>query len=247
MANNTYETIFKLYLSVLKYEKYVEFSFNFVRFVVQAKEGSYYLLKEYTTLNTTKNQVYTSTITETVYTDYIDQICYYQFISDRGNLDHEFAFNRTLNYKILFVNNTYSAPEYEMSSWSLRKCSWLPETAFYSSKSTDVFGTIVERNALWSNRRIIESTMSLVCPCLSMSKFNCMECNLGSLYPGQTLTTKLIIVQLYSLSSTMVADKGTSKCACKITDSLEISQIYPSHTCSAYNYTIWSNCHECEL
>ena len=74
----------------------------------------------------------------------------------------------------------------------------------------------------------IEGLLSPPCPWFVLeSKFNCMERNLGSLYPGQTLTTKLIIVQLYSLSSTMVADKGTSKRACKITDALEISQTYP--------------------
>jgi len=249
IKNNTYEIIIRLYFSVLGYEKYVEFSFNFARFIIQAEEGSYYLLNEYTTVNITQNQVYTSTITSAVYTynEHLYQICYYQFISDRGNLDYEFAINKTLNYKILFVNNTYSAPWYEIKSWSSRNCSWLPETAFYSSKSSKVYGTVVKSNVLWASRKIIESTKSIVCPCSAVNKHDCMKRHLGSLFPGQTLTAKLMIVQLYSLSNTMVASTSKSKRACKITDAQEISQTYPSHTCNEYNYTISSNRHECEL
>jgi len=247
ITNNTYETILTLYFSVLGYEKYVEFSSNSARFIIQAEEGSYYLLKEYTTVNITQNQVYTSTITSAVYNERLDQICYYQFVSDRGNLDHEFAVNKTLNYKILFVNNTYSAPWYEIKRWSSRNCSWLPEIAFYSSKSSKVYGVVVESNVVWASRKIIESTMSIVCPCSAVNEFDCMERHLGSVYPGQTLTAKLIIVQLYSLSNTMIADTSKSKHACKITDAQEISQTYPSHTCNEYNYTVSSNRHECEL
>ena len=182
IVNNTYETIIRLYLSVLMYNNYVEFSSNYARFIIQAREGSYYLLKEYTTVNITRNHVYTSTTTTKVHNENLDQICYYQFISDRGNLDHEFAVNKTLNYKILFVDNTYSAPHYEINIWTSTNCSWLLETAFYSSVASEVYGTVVETKLRWANKTIRESTKSLVCPCSTEDKFNCKERHLGSLF-----------------------------------------------------------------
>ena len=188
--------------------------------------------------------MYKGTVTSIVYNEYLDQICYYQFISDRGNLDHEFAVNKTLNYKILYVNNTYTAPQHQINRLSSGNCSWLAGTAFYFSKSSEVFSTVVERRMLWANRTIRESVMSLVCPCITENKFDCMERHLGSPFPGQTLTVKLI---MHSTTTTMFADTSKSKHGCKITDTFEIAQAHPSRTCNGYNYTIWSNRHECEL
>jgi len=149
IINNTYETIIRLYLSVLIYENYTEFSSNHARFIIQAEEGSYYLLKEYTTVNITMNQVYVSTTTSPVHNERLEQICYYQFISDRGNLDHEFA---VMNYKILFVNNTYTAPQQEITNWTSTNCSWLLATAFHSSVASDVYDTVVKNGKIfWAN------------------------------------------------------------------------------------------------
>jgi len=47
-----------------------------------------------------------------VFNENLVQICYFQFISHRGNLDHEFATNKTLNYKILYDKYTYTAPQH---------------------------------------------------------------------------------------------------------------------------------------
>ena len=242
--NNTYESIIQQHLSILRFEFYTEFSFNFARFILRAEEGSYYLLREYTTINITRNLVYAGTVVTPVYNEYLDKICYYQFVSYRGNLDHEFAVNKTLNYKILYANNTYTAPQVHVRSSSSDDCSWLAGTAFDSSKSSKVFSTIIERSILWANKTIRESVMSIVCPCSTENKFDCMDRHLGSLFPGQTLTVKLI---MHSTTTTMIAYTSKSKRGCIITDILEISQTHSSHTCNVYNYTIWSNHHECEL
>ena len=248
ISRNRYENIIILYLSVLMYENYVECSSNFARFIIRAKEVSYYLLKEHSVINITNNLVYASITTAAVYNQHIRQLCYYQFISDRGNLDQEFAKNNTLNYRLLLINNTYTAPQYEVDFLSCNKCSWLPETAFYSSKSCDVFNKVVETNILWANRTIRESALSMVCPCSTTDKYDCKEHHLGSLFPGQTLQVKLIMMQKHETSNVMVAEtNNVSKLGCKIIDVLEIVQIRESHGCNEYNYTIWSDQLECEL
>ena len=247
IKNNTYETIIQLHMSIVRFEFYTEFSTNFARYVIRAEEGSHYILKEYSVVNITLNIVHGSTITSLVYDEYYDQYCFYQFISDRGNLDHEFAVNRALNYKILYVNNTYTAPQQEINSLPSVNCSWLSGTAFDSSNSVDVFSTVVEKRIIWANKTIRKFIKSLVCPCSTEYKFDCRERNLGSLFPGQTLTVKLINTQTFSSTSTIAVGTSTSKYACIVTDVLEIRQTYPRHTCNEYNYTIWSNREECEL
>jgi len=243
--NNTYETIIQLHFSSLKFAFYTELSFNIARFILRAEEASYYLLEEYTTINITRNLAYAGTIVSPVFNEHLDQICYFQFISHRGNLDHEFAANKTLNYKILYGNNTYTAPQHLiLQNWSSKNCSWLSRTAFYSSKSSEVFSAVVESNILLANRAIRESVVSSVCLCSTKNKFDCKKRHLGSLFPGQTLTVRLI---MHSSTTTMFASTKRSNRGCKITDILEIAQTHSSHTCNIYNYTIWHNRRECEL
>jgi len=100
IKNNSYECIIQMYFSVLRCQGYIEFSSNFARQVLKANQGSYYLLKEYTTLNITKNLVYSATESPLMHNEDLQQICYYQFISDRGNLDEEFNTNKKINYRI---------------------------------------------------------------------------------------------------------------------------------------------------
>jgi len=72
---------------------------------------------------------------------------------------------------------------------------------------------------------------------------------LGSLFPGQTLTVKLINTHTYRYSPTNMIFVYTSKSedACKVSDAFEIEQTHSSHTCSEYKYTILSDRHECEI
>ena len=203
------------------YNGCIELSSNYARYVIQASEGSYYLLKEHTTVNITRNQVYASTSTSPVHNQDLKQICYYQFISDRGNLDSEFAASKTLSYKILLVDNIYSAPQYDINVWISENCSWLLETAFYSTKASDFYKTVVKSNPLWASTTFRKSIKSLVCPCSTSGKnvesVDCMNCQLGSLYPGETLKVKLKIIPLFPSSNAMIIDtsrKSTRNQAC---------------------------------
>ena len=247
ITNNTYEHILTLYLSVLIYENYFECSSNFARFVIKAKEVSYYILTEHSTVNITKNLVYATITTQTVYTQHLKELCIYQFTSSRGNLDEELTENKSLNYKLYWVNNTYTAPPYEVNFYSYQKCSWLPGTAFYSSESHEVFSEVVETNILWANRTVRESALSMVCPCSDTNSYNCKKRHLGSLFPGQTLKVKLIMPQDHKGPYSMVAETKIVEHGCKITDVLEIVQRHESHGCNEYNYTIWSEDDNCEL
>ena len=249
IKNNTYEYIIQLYFSVLRYQGYIEFSSNFARRILRANQGSYYLLKEYTILNITNNLVYSATKSPVVYNEYFQQICYYQFISDRGNLDEEFTRGKTLNYIILLVNNIYTAPEHQINYLDESDCTWLPKTAFKSTNSSDVYHEVVETKILWGNKTVRESVKSSVCLCSTAEEFNCNRRQLGTVFPGQTLQVALIIQgrQQPGNNVAMKAETKNYKHACKITDVLEITQSHPIHTCNKYHYTVWSDLHECEL
>ena len=64
-----------------------------------------------------------------------------KFISDLGFLDEELALNKSLNYKILLINNTYTAPEHLINYLSNYDCTWLPKTA---TNSSIVYEKVVE-------------------------------------------------------------------------------------------------------
>ena len=122
IKNNTYEYIIQLHHTVLRFERYIEFSFNKARRILRANQGSYYMLKEYTVLNITNNLVYSATKSTELSNENFKNICYFQFISDLGFLDEELALNKSLNYKILLINNTYTAPEHLISYLSNYDC-----------------------------------------------------------------------------------------------------------------------------
>ena len=251
ITNNTFPSIMNLYYAVVIYNGYIELSSNYARYVIQASEGSYYLLKEHTTVNITRNQVYASTSTSPVHNQDLKQICYYQFISDRGNLDSEFAATKTLSYKILLVDNIYSAPEYNINVWISENCSWLLETAFYSTKASEIYKAVVRSDPLWANRTVRNSIKSLVCPCSTSSKHvDCMNRQLGSLYPGETLKVKLKIIPFFPSSNAMVVDtsrKSSTNQACLVTNTNEYTQTYLYRRCNEYSYTIWSDKGSCEI
>ena len=248
--NNTCGNIIRFRLSVLKFKGYSEFTFNQARHILMSREGSYYLLKgmKITTVNISHNFVYSVLDIDSAYDDNLNKICYFQFIKNGNeNID-----SKTLTkYKIMMINNTYTAPEHCIMNVSSMKCIWLKGTIFSTTESITVLSKLIKTKRINANKHNIGTINSSICLCTNSNSINCGEHKLGSIFPGQTLKVKLLINMLEAKmesSVVMIAKaKELPSYGCIINDVAEIAQEYPSNGCNQYNYTIWSNKSECEL
>ena len=247
--NNTCGSIIHLRLSVLKFKGHSEFSFNQARHILKSKQGSYYLLKglEITTVVISYNFVYSVLDTNSAYDDDLNEVCYFQFIR---NTDEKVE-SKTLNYKIIMINNTYTAPEHILINISSMNCIWLKGTIFSANKSSEVLGKLVKTKRISANSDNIGTINSSICLCKNTRSIDCNEHKLGSIFPGQTLQVYLSVNILEAKkdnSVLMVAKtKDLPSFGCIIVNGGQIAQAHLINGCNQYNYTIWSDKSVCEL
>jgi len=260
IANNTnFENIIQLHSSLLRFQGFTKISGNCVRYIANGKEGTYYVYTEFSKVYVTENFVYLVSKTSVTYTKNFKSICTNQFITHKNkNLDHKFKNGTKLNFTVIQKNNMYTVPQYEINFLTQEHneaCVWLASTAFQTTKSTEVLNTIFDIERNYTNKSTIGKIPSSVCPCSSLNDFDCTKHEIGSIFPGQTLTIKLILPEIVSTKSenrytTMMAKMyNSSKLGCQIFNAHEVSQTHLRHKCNKYNYTIWfnGNSSECEL
>ena len=259
IKENQYNTaIIQLQFSILKFLNYTEISNNSARHILQGYEGSYYLLQEGTTVNITDNIVYTVVHNALSFDDNLKEICWFQFVSEQGNLDEDIKNNKSIqiskSFKVLLKNNKYIIPPQQLIFLKSRNCSWLTDTAFQATSSRTVYKIIIDATGgkAESNKEM-KTVPSKLCNCSNTKTYDCTERELGAIFPGQTLKAQLMIDALIpsknaDITITVKNDK-VKKNSCIITDALEMVQTGPSHTCTQYNYTIWFNgdSTKCEL
>ena len=251
--NSYYFSIFTLRLSVLKFYGYSKIDGHRVRHVFKSKEGSYYLVNVGSKIIITHNTVINVLSQSEVYNEHHQQICYFQFFNTKGNLDKLIVENKKLDYQIIMLDNIYTAHVHILNYSNIfpHNCSWLVETAFNTSKSSDVYARVVNRTLKGIDRRNVGVIPSSICQCVNSTEYNCTSHELGAIYPGQTISTKLIIPRLVSIPqasiTVTVVNKSLPSHGCRVTGVNEISQTYFNFTCNDYYYTIWSNYSSCEL
>ena len=251
-GNQYKSTIIQLHFSILKFMSYTEFSSNHARHVLQSKEGSYYLLEEGATVNVVNNIVYSVLHNTLSFTDNLEEMCWFQFVSKRGNLDKDVTEGIKLNFNISLNNIKYIVPPHQFTFLTSRNCSWLPNTAFQIIPSRIVYHKIIESTATPASKDEMKKVPSRLCYCLNNTVYDCTERELGQIFPGQTLKTHLLMdPSIPSKSSDITINKSNRlhEYACVITDALEMVQTGPCHSCTEYNYTIWyaGNNTKCEL
>lgn len=245
--NSYYYSIFMLRLSIIKFYGNTEVYENQVRHVFKGKEGSYYLVNENSKLIIMHNTVFNVMSQSEVYNEHYQQICYFQFFST--NNKH----SNNNNYEIVMIDNIYTAPIHILnySNIFLNNCSWLVATAFYTFNSSYVYNKFVNKTLEGIDRRNIGIIPSSICQCVNSTEYNCTSHELGMMYPGQTISTKLIIPRLVSIPQNSITltvlNTDLPPHGCKVTGINEISQTYFNSTCNEYNYTIWSDKNSCEL
>jgi len=251
--NSYYYSIFMLRMSLLKFYGESKVYGNQVRHVFKGKEGSYYLVNEYSKITITHNTVFNVLSQSEVYDEHYQQICYFQFFSRNGSLDELINQNKNLSYEIVMLDNIYTAPLHmlNISSTFPNDCTWLAGTAFNEAKSSDVYNRTVNRTIKGIDKRNIGIIPSSICHCVNSTKYECTSHELGTIYPGQNISTKLIIPRLISISQNYIIltalNKNLPPYGCEIIRINEISQTHFKSDCNKYNYTIWSDKDTCEI
>ena len=262
IENNTnFESIVKLHSSLVQFEGFTNFSGNYTRYVLLGTEGSYFVYTEFSTVQLNDNFVYALIQNSASYTKHSQLICMHQFITKNNNvLDKAINNGMKLNFTVIQGSkNIYTIPEYRINfiknETYYKNCVWLASTAFKTAKSTEILDNIFKINRTYASKTDIGKIPSSVCLCSSTDDYNCSKHEIGAVFPGQTLTIKLIIPVVSGIKNennyaTMVAKNYTSsKLGCQIANAYEIFQTSVSYECNAYNYTVWydGNVSECEL
>ena len=162
--------------------------------------------------------------------------CYFQFTSERGNLDSEFANGKELNYSIVFEH----FHDYGFLLLVMIHCYWIPGSSFYTAKPYDVYKKFIEPSVTLQQDR-------LICYCVNDSYKDCTTHVLGTVYPGQTIVPKLalsdLIKYMYYVPVTVTIETDQEvlpKTACKLVKIDDLGQQLTDH-CAPVQYTIFNS------
>ena len=250
--NSYYYSIFMLHLSELKFYGHIEIFGNHVRHVFKGKASSYYLINENAKIIITNNILFSILSQSKIYNEHYQQMCYFQFFSNKGILDKLIIRNQNINYEIVIIDNIYTAPIHLLKQRNNfpDNCLWLVGTAFQMVNSGMVYNKTVNRTLKSIDRDNNGIIPSSICQCVNLTEYECKSHELGKIYPGQTISIKLIIPKLIILPNSVtlrVLNKNLPQNGCRITNANEMSQTHAKPICNEYNYTIWSNKNSCEL
>ncbi|XP_065896231.1 uncharacterized protein [Dysidea avara] len=224
------------------FHNYIEFSesnfdegafiaFEMCQFFQSRNQDRYIVLQENTLVNITNNN-YTPPLHKIRHSFYPP--CYFQFISERDNLDIDFAIGSPLNYSIV-LNNDRSADFFQHV---MIHCYWLSGTAFTTTKPYDVYRKFIKSDhPLFTHERVI-------CSCINNSYPDCHTHVLATIYPGQTLTQQLALNQhqlrIFNSPSLIKIETEQSivpETACNLVKINEVNQLLYNH-CTPTQYTI---------
>ena len=169
--------------------------------------------------------------------------CFFQFYSKRGNLDNEFYHEVLLNYSITFDENVFLENSSFTTLLKISHCSWLPYSAFQSTKPIDVNTLFISFTYEFHYWKVLHGRKHL-CVC-QKNDYNCHQDTLGPIYPGETLNLDLF-KQADNFYPINTYYDTTSATECKIVENTNI-HLSKNH-CTKLNFTILStNDQWCEL
>ena len=240
MIGTLYSAIIYLHnvYCVISFHNYIEFSEITISSVVYSYLLKYINVQQNTLINMTNNNFISGIswngkdLVDEIFTEFKLAVpCFYQYHdAHQQKLDHH---SKNWNYSIVFHN--------DRSIYSLKTshCSWLPESAFNSTKPIDV------------NKKVIKSDLLLVqekciCYCLNGTKSNCYIDTLATIYPGQKISLQMILSKECSIESSIAVirvelnDNILPLTACKLTKMAEVAQIIYNY-CTPIDYTVIHN------
>ena len=219
---------------------------NKSRYIIKAQSGSSFFIHNSATVTIVDNVAYEVLLHENIADNSGILKCPLQVYDNQRNnrLDDLDSINCTF----MVLNNTEMISKYlpgynQLHSYINGNCKWSTDRTISEKLNASViYNKILLYNTKFISKCSERFVPLSVCPCLQNCSYNCYDANLGSVFPGQTLHTKLIIPNQWSTPSSTIIVANTKDDDCSIVDSYQLSQSHPiSHGCNNYSYTIWPN------
>ena len=178
-----------------------------MRHVFKGKQGSYYLVNEGSKITISNNTIFSVSSQSEVYNEQYQQICYFHFYSIKGNLD-KLIKEEKLDYQIIILDNIYTAPIHIVIFFLITAPGWLGLLSIHPNPVMFSYNKIVKRTLKGIDRKDIGIIPSSICQCVNSTEYNCVSTvshELGAIYPGQTISTRLIIPRLVSIPQTSIS------------------------------------------
>ena len=171
-------------------------------------------------------------------------LCMFQYVSDNGNLDHQFADGEPINFSII-IHKTETR---SLSNSHTTHCRWQPDSAFNTTSPLLVNQHFISDFDKW-NDILNNQTRKLLCSCSDGNTINCSVDILGTIYPGQNAVFSLGVVNTKQNATVPIFLETItySPLQCSI-PTASTQQNISSHRCSNVSYTIFSQSTKmCEL
>ena len=229
-------------------DNYVEFSECMAETAIFVEQ---LYLNEYSLINITNNtfggfvynEISFSTDPVSILMPMMLMPCIFQFLSKRGNLDHDIQTGKNLNYTILFKNNNIEVLSYY--KYSTVHCGWNKNTAFLKSSPRLVNPKMIQ----YINDSLEDQTVTkYICFCDKPVRDDCYREELGPFYPGQTVDFYFIISFIPTLfEHILVKIEDGPEPACSTSNKSLLTELHRNE-CTRVKYTIQHKSgQECDL
>ena len=225
------------------------FNNNAISLLSQVESNSVVQLKENLLLNISKNKFYAE-IFSTYWTEiaygYVEilqssyPMCFLQYVSDNGNLDHQFSAGESINYSI----NIHQTEARSLSNLHVTHCKWQPNSAFKTTNPLLVNQRFISDFDKWNDIVNIQAENTL-CSCSDDNNINCTVDILGPIYPGEHATFSLTLMDYGQLQNTtesvpiIIETINYSPFQCTV-PTTQTQQNVSIHRCSNISYTLLS-------
>jgi len=119
-----------------------------------------------------------------------------------------------------------------------------------ATNSHTIFNKFVNITNIGIDEKDIGLIPSSICRCTDSDEYDCISHELGKTFPGQSLSTNLIVPRFVSSRNSVTVAVETTHLptiGCIITRATEMVQMHTNTGCNQYNYTVWSDRLDCEL
>ena len=171
-------------------------------------------------------------------------MCFIQYVSDSGNLDHQFAAGEPINFSII-IHKTEAR---SLTNSHTTHCRWQPNSAFNTTNPLLVNQRFISDFDKWN-----DMTPKSLCSCSDGNSINCSVDILGPIYPGQNAVFSLALMDTKKLQYTTdtvpisLETINYSPLQCTI-PTASTQQNVSSQRCSNVSYTLLSHSNNmCEL
>ena len=115
-------------------------------------------------------------------------MCFLQYVSDNGNLDHQFTNKQPINFSLI-IHKTKTR---SLSNMETAHCRWHYDSAFNITSPLLVNQRFIsDYDNKWNNT-LNEQNQRMLCSCTDRNDINCTVDIIGPIYPGQNAVFSLV-------------------------------------------------------